>query len=167
MPLCTVEDIADLISLDGVIQASTDGDDGDSVNDPAVDNAIERGEQILKQYISGRYDTASLTTNKWAKWACALIAAVQLFRRRGNPLAPGLQESWDELKEQLELIRDGVGEVPDGQPRIEPGIAMSNLRYDARYPTQKMRAQTAISAGQQDSTKPRRTDPLDSIIMNP
>lgn len=166
MALCTVAELIDLFSLEGVIQASNDGDEGDAPNTSRVDNAIERAEQILKQYIAGRYNTDDLTSNTWAKWSCALIAVVQLFRRRGNPIPAGLEENWKELLDQLEMIRDGKAEVPDGQPRIEPGLVMSNIRFDARFPTQKIRAQTTISSGQQESSKIRRTDPRDVLLQD-
>jgi hypothetical protein len=166
MPLCTESDVSDLLSVEGVVEASTDGDDGDGSNQTAVSNAIERAESILKQYIAGRYDTTALSSNTWAKWACALIAAVQLFRRRGNPLNAGLTESWDELKDHLERIREGSAEVPDGKPRIEPGLTMSNLRFDGRYVTQKARVQTVVSSGEQQSEKTRRTDINDLVNLN-
>jgi len=156
---CTITEINDLMSEHG-IAAATDDVGGESLVDSSVvNNAIERAEQRIKQFVTGRYDVTQFSSsNKWLKWCCATLSCVALYRRRGNLIPPGLQEQYDEYIEHLQAIRDGRGEIPDQAPRTEFSMAMSNLRIDHRYPTGKSRVVTTVSTGGQDSAKPRHVD---------
>ncbi len=83
---------------------------------------------------------------------------MELFRRRGNPVPEGVKLAADEFEEQLDMILEGTGEIPDAVPRNELGLAMSNLRIDPRFTSAKIRVQQIISAGQTASQKPVRSD---------
>lgn len=158
-PWSTQADIETLVGLQAVIQASNDSDSAGDVNETNLNAAISRADTRIKFAISKKYDTSAIDSgNDWIRWCSATLATAALFRRRGNPIPPGIEDDLKEFERQLQLISEGNGEIPDYVPRVEPGLAMSNVRIDPRYQTSKIRVQQTISAGQQTSQKPRRTD---------
>lgn len=158
MAFCSSTDIADILSDDGMLAATDDSREELLADATRVSNAIERAEQRIKQFVGRKYSDVQLDGNTWVKWACATIAAFELMRRRGNTPPDGLRESYDEIVGHLKNVSANASEIPDAIPRQEPGVAMTNLRYDPRYPVSKIRAVTQISAGNQNSVKPRRRD---------
>lgn len=161
MAYCTFADIVDLMSIDGVDGAANDLSANDPANTVMIDNAIERAEVRMNQFIARKYDTPALSnSNKWVKWSCATLASLEIYRRRGSAAGVGLVDRANEVLDHLKDIRDGKAEIPDQAPRHEPGMTMTNIRIDNRYRIKKSRAVTPISVGELSSKKTRHTDRL-------
>ncbi len=134
------------MSANGV-SVSTNDSQGNSVSDATiVANAIERGQSKLSQYLTQKYDTSLITSsNVWIKWAAATFAAVEIMRRKGGVVSAGLQEIYEEYLSILNDVKNGPGLIPDLLPRTTPGMAVSNLMIDNRYPRAKVRVVGTIS----------------------
>jgi len=163
MSLCTIAEVEDVLSDHGV-RLATDDERGESMFDSTkTSNAIERAEQKIYQYVALRYSTADLVGNTWAKWACAVFAAVQLMRRRGGTVPPGLMDEYQEYLDYLTQVKDGQSEIPGLSQANEPGLTMSNLVVDQRFRSAKTRVVRSVSAGENSSLKPRRTDTFEGF----
>lgn len=143
---CTISEIEDLMSAPGVSN-STNDTGGNAVADATItDNAIERGQSKLAQYLNQKYDTAAITSaNVWVKWATATFAAVEIMRRKGGMVPPGLQEIFEEYITILEKVAAGLTTIPGLYPRSSPGIAVSNITVDNAYRRAKIRRVDTIS----------------------
>ncbi|MES2793692.1 MAG: hypothetical protein V4719_29025 [Planctomycetota bacterium] len=143
---CTQLEIEDLLSSNGV-SVSTNDSQGNSVSDPEiVAFAIERGQSKLAQYLTLKYDVSTITSaNVWVKWAAATFAAVEIMRRKGGVVPPGLQEMYEEYIVSLKDVKDGPGLIPDLPQRTTPGMAVSNVMIDNAYSRAKVRVVGTIS----------------------
>lgn len=143
---CTQLEIEDLMSANG-LSVSTNDTQGNSVSDPTiVANAIERGQSKLAQYLTQKYDTSTITSaNVWIKWATATFAAIEIMRRKGGVVPPGLQETYEEILEGLRDVKNGPGLIPDLSQRTTPGMAVSNVKIDNSYRQAKVRVVGTIS----------------------
>ena len=143
---CGVAEVEDLLSANGV-WASVNDDLGNSVTDATiVDNAIARGRTILGQYLVQKYDISTITSaNEWIKWAAATFAAIEIMRRKGGVVPPGLQELYEQYTGFLKEVQAGSFQVPGLYLRSSPGMAVSNLTMDNRYNRAKVRVVSTIS----------------------
>src|SRR5690349_10851624 len=97
---CTLTEIEDLLSASGVSVSTNDDGNNSVADDEIVDNAIERGQSKVEQYLVAKYDTSTITSaNVWVKWCTAAFAAVEIMRRKGGGVPPGLQEIYEEYVE--------------------------------------------------------------------
>lgn len=158
MALCTISEVEDVLSYWGAKLATDDERADASPDTTKVDNAIERATVRIHQYISLRYETSVLESNDWAKWCCAVFASVQLMRRRGGAVPPGLMDEYNEFIAHLEKVQSQLAEIPGVTQQNEPGLTMSNLTVDQRFRSAKIRAIRSVSAGETSSKKPRRMD---------
>lgn len=158
MAYCNQDDIEDILSEAGVSYSSADVGDGPDTD--VVNNTIERAESLVKQALRKKYDTSTITraNNTWVKWCTATYAAVSLMRRRGNSVPDGLWVMYQEYKETLAAVKAGTEDIPDLDPRYEPGLTMSNHHISHWPRSAKSRVITSTSVGQQDSQKPRKRD---------
>lgn len=143
---CTITEVEDLMSANGV-NVSTNDSQGNSVTDTViVDNAIERGQSRLAQYLANKYDLSTITSaNVWIKWATAAFAAVEILRRKGGVPSGGIQEIYEEYIRILDDVKNGSGLIPDLMLRTTPGLAVSNLMIDNAYSRAKVRVVGTIS----------------------
>lgn len=143
---CTQTELEDLISANG-LNNSTNDNQTNLVSDPTiVANAIERGQERLGQYLAAKYDVTTITSaNKWIKWATAAFAAVEIYRRKGGTVPPGVQEIYEEYVQRLDGIENGSGLVPGLSTRSSPGISVSNVMVDNSYNRAKIRKVDSIS----------------------
>jgi hypothetical protein len=143
---CSQTEVEDLLSANGV-WASVNDDNGNAIADPTiVSNAIARGRTILGQYLVQRYNLDSITSNvEWVKWAAATFAAVELLRRKGGVVPPGIQELYEQYVVFLKEVQSGTFQVPGLYFNSSPGIAVSNLTMDNRYNRAKVRVVSTIS----------------------
>ncbi len=158
MAICTIVEIEDVLSEHGVRLATDDQNMNAFADTTMVSNAIERATQKIYQYASLRYQDALFEGNDWCKWCCAVFAAVQLMRRRGGGVPPGLMDEYNEYIEWLEKVQAQTAEIPGLQQENEPGVTTSNLIIDQRFPSAKPRVVRGTSAGEISSKKPRFTD---------
>jgi len=75
----------------------------------------------------------------------SLFAAVELLRRKGGAISTGLNENYQEMLTFLKGVQTGSFQVPGLSPRTSPGIAVSNIMIDNRYPRAKVRVVSSIS----------------------
>jgi hypothetical protein len=145
----TITEIEDIMSAGGVAASTDDGQDNAIADPVVVANAIERGDSILGQYLNQKYDLTTITgtpaTNVWVKWASATFAAIEIMRRKGGIVPPGLQELYEQYLVILKTVTGGSGTIPNLYPRASPGIAVSNLTIDNRYNRAKIRKSESIS----------------------
>ena len=143
---CSQAEVEDLLSANGV-WASVNDDNGNAIADPTiVNNAIARGRTILGQYLVQRYDLNQITSNvEWVKWASATFAAVELLRRKGGVVPPGIQELYEQYVSFLKGVQLGTFQVPGLYFNSSPGIAVSNLTMDNRYNRAKIRVVSTLS----------------------
>lgn len=160
MAYCNQEDIEFVLSEAGVTYTSADvGDETDTAN---VALSIEKAESQVKQALRKVYDISTISdSNTWVKWCTATYAAVILTRRRGNSVPDSLWVEREEYRKILDAVQAGTAEIPDLNPRYEPGLTMGNLRIDSHKRTGKVRVVSSISVGQRDSKKIRKIDHYD------
>ena len=161
-PYSTITDMESILGSQSIIQGTNDEDSATQAATAEVTNSINWADARIKGYVSLRYDVDVLTSAiDWLRWCSATFACVKMFRRRGNPLPPGLEDDYNEFTKLLIDIHDGKGEIPGATLKNEPGLVMSNLRFDPRFKYRKIRVEQGISAGEQKSEKPRSTDYVD------
>lgn len=152
---CTIDEVKSILSSYGVSVTTDDERTGEG--DPTFqDEAGERAYQRVLQYVHKQYDPSENTDNDWLKWCHATLWAVQLRRRLGDDLPPGLEADYTEFIESLEQIKEGELQIPLATPRKSRyGMAMSNVEFDPRYYQNKIRVNDRISTGDNNSDVPR------------
>lgn len=138
MPLtlyCDSEDVRFVWSSFGMASRSDDRDASSST--AIVNDAIEKAVTDVNLYLFQTYTPAVIAQSTWVKWATAVLAAVALARRRGNPVPASLAADFDRYLENLKAIQTGVLALPgdDGlsAPRFDNTPCVSNLRVDSRF----------------------------------
>ena len=142
----------DLLSDHGALLAADDNEDaavGSSGTESDVyDNCIERAAVKLNMALCNtKYTLAELATNEWMKWCNAVMAAVTLRRRRGNPCPLSLLEEEREFLETLKMIQTGqLDNIGGVAAAMDCTPAVSNLTTE---PWRKMpvRRRDTISTG--------------------
>lgn len=159
---CTLTEVEYVLSVSGVNE-STNDDYNNIVADPViVNNAIVNARVTLSTFLVQKYDLTAITSaNEWVKWTTALFAAVELLRRKGGTVSPGLQEKYEEIRDFLKQVQSGPLIVPGLNPRTPSGIAMSNLTIDNSFGRAKVRRVETISVPPNGLKVPTFTDRYD------
>ncbi len=143
---CTISEVEYQLSVDGVSGTTNDNHTNYTADPAIVNSAIVNARLQLSQYLVQKYDIATITSaNEWVKWATSTFAAVELLRRKGGVVPPGLQEKYEELKVFLESVQTGIMIVPGLAPRTMGGMALTNMTIDNRYGRAKIRRVSSIS----------------------
>ena len=143
---CTLAEVEYLLSANGVAASVNDSQDNAVADATIVNNAIARGRTILSQYLFQKYDIDTITSSvEWVKWAAATFAAIEIMRRKGGVVPPGLQELYEQYTGFLEKVQTGTFQVPGLYLRSSPGISISNITMDNRYNRAKIRVVSTIS----------------------
>lgn len=158
MSYCTQADIEDVLTELGVTTNTDSGYPFDTTDTDLLDRIILKAEAQFNYYALPKYTVAGLTGNKWVTMVVATFAACKVMARGAQEVPAQLEKDRQEYIQQLQEIRSGLGQIPLTQKEFEDIPAMSNLRLDARKPVSKIRVEMPISAGRENSTKPRRTD---------
>ncbi len=156
---CTVTELQSLMS-DAFVTASVD-DDEDGVNDAGedtlVDDAIEQGAVAMNAFLQQRYTLSELTSNDWAKWCNATLAAECITARRGNPEM--FVERAERYRGWLEDIADGKMPLPEASPTFDSRPTVST------FDVERWRKDAPVRVVKDQSTGPdpapgvkRRTD---------
>ncbi|MCC7422540.1 MAG: DUF1320 family protein [Planctomycetaceae bacterium] len=160
MAYCTITEVQDILSSEGVVQATNDDGAQSAAQSTMVTNAIARATAKMNQYLTKKYDPATIiSANDWIKWCCATFAARELMMRRGGVAPTGVQIAYDDYLKWLEEVANGTADIPGLTPRFQPGMTMSNMTIDHRFPVGKVRSVPVISVGSSSSEVPRHTDP--------
>jgi hypothetical protein len=157
---CTIEELRHILTEYGVVRTTLeDLGPGDAIQG-VLDMAEERAETKILLFIADLYELAENTTSNWLKWCKAVFWAVALCRRFGVE-NDALRLEYEEFLEALIMIRDGSVAVPDGIPRRSVGgVSASNLEFDRRFRTSRVRVVTPLSAGDQKSDVQRKSSSL-------
>lgn len=141
----TKEEISRLISQAGLNLRVSDLNGADL--EAYWTELIEEATETVNQYCSWTYDRNDLAGSRWVRSRTTWIAVVLLCRRRGNPVPDSFLQRYDEILEELELVRLGLLLIP-GLPLTSDLLpAMSNLRTDYRFYSRKIRVNPSISVG--------------------
>lgn len=119
---------------------------------------IYTASQEIDMYLSNRYDPAVMLTSWMIRNWCSIIAAYRVTMRRCGSPPVALQWEYEQTMEKLGLIRVGQLEIGGLASLATPGIAMSNLRIDPRFPTKQLRVEGQISGQQPNNQRPFITD---------
>lgn len=119
---CTIEDIINRLSADGVTYRTDDAPPDD------YGDVLDDASRQIDFYLLARYESDQLVTSSWVKHGCAVIASFLLCERRGNPVPRGIAGKFERLMEQLKLIQLGNVPVPGIVERRTAVPTMSNVR---------------------------------------
>lgn len=145
--LCTQDDVVALLSVEGVIgRADDDADAHLTASETAyATRAIQWATARVTTYCSA-YKQSSLQNSWMANWHCTVIAAYLLCCRRGNPVPGSIADSYEEVMEELKLIRKGDLVLADAPMRDNAMPGWINVGApDLRFRWVKLRQQRAIS----------------------
>lgn len=143
---CSITEVEYQLSVTGVSETTNDDFNNVTADTGIVDNAIINARLELSQYLVQKYDLSTITSaNEWVKWATSLLAAMELMRRKGGIVPPGLQAKYDGMIQFLSQVQFGPGIVPGLSSRVNGGIALSNLTMDNSYGRAKIRRTNTIS----------------------
>ena len=130
---CTVADVKDILSDNGVL-VRTDDDESGAVAGSGTEstvqaNAVDRAASKMNMYLEQTaYTLVSLANNAWCKWCNATIAAVEFCKRRGNPVPQPLLEDFQWYMDMLMQLARGVFHaIPGTNPAVETSPTVSNL----------------------------------------
>lgn len=136
---CVKADIEDILSSEGVTWASDDQRDGIG-DDTIVANAIERARLWFMERLARYYESDTIATTSWGKWACARRAAIELMRRRGEDAPNGLMAWLAEMEAYLAQVMSGAAILPDVTRINEHGsVAWNNVTHDQRPQRKQIR----------------------------
>lgn len=158
MAYCTQTDIEDVLTELGVTVNTDAGYPFDTADTDLISRIIEKAESQINYYAMPKYAVAELTGNKWVTMAAAIFAACKIMARGAQGVPVQLEKDRDEILQQLQEIRSGLGQIPLAEKHYEDIPAMSNLRIDSRRNTSKVRVEMPISAGRPESYKERKVD---------
>lgn len=152
---CTQDDISDRLSETGVDLRIDDSPPS------TLGRVLERAAVMVNRYCQTRYTVAQLAMSDHVRELAADIATYYLCIRRGNPAPPYLVDLFNDAKEALAQINQGVLQLPDIAQTRPAFPAMSNPMVAAR-PTLHARVQTRRSVGKQSGRTIRKDirDPL-------
>lgn len=150
------------------IDDNADGDVVDSGETATMTAFLGKATTDVNIYLLQRYTVAVCAASTWVSWVTAVFAAVELARRRGEPVPPALQAEYERLLALLEKIAAGlmdlVGDEGLVNPQFDVGATVSNLTVDGRHRRAKIRRIPSTSTtAQQDGTR-KQHDAHDSII---
>lgn len=119
---------------------------------------IYTASQEIDMYMANRYDPAVMLTSWLIRNWCSIIAAYRVAMRRCGSPPVALQWEYEQTMTKLDLIRVGQLDIAGLASLATPGIAMSNLRIDPRFPSKQLRVETQISGQQPNGPRPIQTD---------
>lgn len=116
--------------------------------DPAERKIINQGAYIATDWVKmhcSAYTDEQLAQN-WGVYNWATIYFARwLCLREGNPVPPGIQEMYVEVREHLREVRSGVVQLAAIKVELDPEPSWSNLRIDPTYAIAQLRVQRTTS----------------------
>lgn len=156
------------LSDDGLVGRLDDDQSGDN-NDAELaflTQAITWASARINLYCLGRHAAADLAASPIVSYWCSVIAAPMLAKRRGNPVPASLAQTYEEVMEDLKMVRSGEVSLADVATRDSSFPVWSNVRVDVRYDLAKVRKQRPISSSKGDqsgSVVDRRADVIGPV----
>lgn len=125
---CSIDDVENILSEQGVTLRVDD-------SPPTTNgNILDRASRRVDGYLLRRYREERLAESPWVQHATAVLAAVLLCGRRGNPIPSSLKAEWDEYKEELQRIRTENADLAD-VPERATSLPQLNNGHIQEYPT--------------------------------
>lgn len=168
--LCTIQDVADWWSQEGV-DARLDDNRNDlvSVSPGEADillRIIERGSAVVAMKLSQRYTqdsyagsgTPPASTPALVSHFAAVVSAYFLGIRRNLPISPHLKEEYERVLKMLDDIVSGVLSIPDLAESFEMTPFLTNYHVDGTYRSAKFRKVDSTSVGK-SPTPPIKSHP--------
>lgn len=142
----TQTDVEAVLSQLGVTLRADDDEDG--VSETAnITYALQEASSQVDFYLLQRYTAAVLATSDYVIKATAALAACLLSRRRGNVVPGSIDAACEKYSKQLEQIATGQYQLPGAAMRDDPGITVTGLAVDLRYPHVPVRRTPIRSTG--------------------
>lgn len=120
---CTITDVQNIISADGVTYRVDDGTALDLYT--AV---IDEASSIIDEYALRFYTSTALEAARWVTHKCANIAAWLLCTRRGNAPPTGIAMRYEQAMDDLEKVSEGKKQIPGAGQRRDCAPCVSNVR---------------------------------------
>ncbi len=124
MPYCTIEEVTEILSEEGVAYRVDDNENGNvNTKDLArVQAAIDTASMRIDFWMARKYISATLQSSRFISFCCIWIASRYLCRRRGGAVPDSISETASEMEDMLRLIYDGQAVIPDVSPDTHSGI---------------------------------------------
>lgn len=139
------DEIERLISETGVQSRTRDLAGSDNPN--YWIELIAEATDTINQWVGDYYDEADMADSRWVRARASWIALTLLCRRRGNPVPASILDRYEEIMEDLRLVRYGLVQIPRLPTRAGLLPTMSNIRIDDRFYSRKIRVNPSISVG--------------------
>lgn len=159
---CTMDDIADLMSQNGMQLCLDD-------NPPSLNaNVLDKAGNLVDRYLCRRYDPSQLALSPVIRDCCAAIGAYYLGGgRRGNPAAQGFATMYEDVIAYFVELKKGLNEIPGIAARksYAPIISVmrSTLRPFPRTVVERSRSSQAAGGPENFVGAP---DPWDTFGFN-
>lgn len=141
---CTRNEVEMIISSQGV-ENRTESPTGNQSHDNVVDSYIDMASAEIEVMLQKKYDLNTLTSNRWVKWATAVIAAYRLCSYKGWTIPASIENWFEQIMAAAMRISIGTFEIPGANPRVEALPAMSNMHVDLAYRTRHNRRDFSTS----------------------
>jgi hypothetical protein len=137
-------------SADVVSRLSQAGVDSRTDDDPAapafLNDCTDRASATVDEHCLVHYSAANLGASRWVNKVCTDLAAVEVCRRRGNPVPAALEKEAERVLARLELVRKGLLEIPEVGKKKSEAPVLSNVRVRLD-PFPRVVVERAVSTG--------------------
>lgn len=114
---------------------------------------------IVDMFLNNRYDPADLVTNWVVRDWATVIAAYKLTMRRCGNVPTSLQWEYEQAVRVMRDIQLGLMQIGGLASVSGPGISVSNMRVNPRYPVNQLRVEPSLS----DSTPAQYPQKVDTL----
>ena len=158
---CTIQDVQDLLSANGVTLAT------DDCPPNTWGNALAKAANKIDFYLGRRYDPTELVQSDLVKDWCAALAARYLRLRRGNAAPAGTQALYEDAVADLKEVQKGRNDIPGIGMRKSHAPGMSKMRATLRPFARAVveQSQGTHASGEAESFH-RQEDPYDLYGWN-
>jgi phage gp36-like protein len=125
-PYCTLDDLSDRLSAEGVNLRL------DDVPPTASGNVLRRTANKINQFLLRQYTAANLATSDIVNELAISIGVYYLCTRRGNPAPESVIAAYEEALDDLASIRRGQTDIGDIARRRQSAPVMDNVRIRLR-----------------------------------
>lgn len=157
MGYCTVEDVIEILSEEGVNYRIDDNENGHiSTNETArVQTSIDQASLRIDFWMSRKYFPATLDQSQFIMFCCVWISSRYLCRRRGGGVPTSIDDTATEMEDMLKQIYYGQAYIPDVPPDTNSGISSIVVGTMKMGYEQPFRKQQNISTPEMDTMNNR------------
>ena len=147
---CINSDVEDVMSTHGVTAYIDDDESGSrsGAETAYLTSAVERAAAMwVNPRVLMRYKASDLSGNGYLKWANAVIGALEVCRRRNNPIPISLASDAERIELQLQQIQRGQLNVPEQAESFEQIPVVTNYDVERWHQATPTRVQIEESTG--------------------